>query len=212
MTIEITNISLRAAGEEICVSFLLTGESEEQTRRESFVISARQYLVLCPQKGESDTAMYDAIEHAARVFAALGRGLAALKCGRCSEKALVSKLRGKGFEREVAEEAVAQLVSRGLLNANDDAYREAERQAAKLWGEKRITAELYAKGYSSESIDSAMSALRNEGIDYIANCRALLEKKYGELPEDSAERRRAIAALMRYGYTVSDIKEAISQG
>ncbi len=210
MRLYIVGISSRAAGEELCVTFELVGEGERQIQRESFVISARQYLVLCPQKGESNPQIYDAISHAANVFSAVKRGMAMLGYGACSQNALLLKLRGKGFEREVAEDAVAQLVSQGLLNANADACREAEKQAAKLWGKKRIAAELYAKGYSAESVGAAMSALADSGVDYIQACRTLIEKKYGELPTESTARRKAIAALVRYGYTAQEIKEALT--
>ncbi len=210
MTLKITGISSRAAGEEICVTFEISGENESQKQRESFLISARQYLVLCPQRGECDTDMYDAISRASEVFAALKRGTAILSCGACSEKALCTKLRAKGFEREVAESAVSELLSLGLINANSDAYREAQRQAAKLWGERRITSELYAKGYSQEAISAAMSALEDGGIDYAENCRALIKKRYKDVPADSVQRQKMIAALIRYGYSMSQIKEALS--
>ncbi len=210
MTLNIIGISSRAAGEEICVTLELTGEGEGQVQRESFVISSRQYLMLCPQKGECSMEIYDEIAHAAQVFSALKRGISVLSFGTCSEKALIAKLRSKGFDRGIAEEAVGELVSRGLLDAKSDAYREAQKQAAKLWGEKRIVAELYAKGYSGEAIAEAMSALADDGVDYIANCRALIDKKYGEFPTEQSARQKAISALIRYGYTTSEIKNAIS--
>ncbi len=210
MTLKIIGISSRAAGQEICVTFELTGEAEGQVQRESFVISSRQYLMLCPQKGECSMEIYDEIAHAAQVFSALKRGISVLSFGAYSEKALIAKLKSKGFDREIAAEAVGELVSRGLLDAMSDAYREAQKQVSKLWGEKRIVAELYAKGYSGEAISAAMKALADEGVDYVANCRALIDKKYGEFPAESTERQKAISALIRYGYTTSEIKNAVS--
>ncbi len=212
MTVKIISISSRAAGEEICVTLELTGEGEGQVQRESFVVSSRQYLMLCPQKGECSMEIYDEIAHAAQVFSALKRGISVLSFGSCSEKALIAKLISKGFDREIAAEAAGELVSRGLLDAKSDAYREVQKQVAKLWGEKRIVAELYAKGYSQETISGAMSALAEDGVDYIENCRALINKKYGELPSEPMLRKKAISSLVRYGYTVSQIKEAVSSG
>ena len=44
-----------------------------------------------------------------------------------------------------------------------------------------------------------------------ANCVCLIEKKFGEIPADRAEREKMYAFLVRYGYNGDTIKAAISQ-
>ena len=48
-----------------------------------------------------------------------------------------------------------------------------------------------------------------ENVDFAGNCAYIIEHKYVPFPSDKDELRKMMGALMRYGYTVSDIKEAI---
>lgn len=209
MTVRITSLCAINSGEEIKVTFETVGDGTEQICRESFIISSRQYLVLGLSKGECTTEVYDTVAHLSEVWGAVRRGTALLAYGACSEKALRVKLVSKGFDREVAAEAVEELTSLGLMCPLDDALREAQRQCAKLWGKKRIAAELYAKGYSSDTVAYALDALEKSGIDYAENCRALIKKRYGKPPEDISDKKKMYDALVRYGYTSSQIREAL---
>ena len=209
MQVEITSLYSKNGGEEIVITFALTSDDGQNTERQSFTLSSKQYLILSPAKGESDTDTFDAVASAAQVWQATKRGIYILGYGACSEKALLSKLIAKGFERHIAREAVDELVARGLIRAADDASREAQRQAAKLWGRSRIVSALYEKGYSAEAVNAALDSLEDAGIDYVKNCRALISKKYRDLPSDPKERSKMIAALARHGYSMSEIKQAL---
>ena len=88
----------------------------------------------------------ETVEYAARLHAAEKRALQVLSYGSCSEKMLCRKLVMKGVDREIAEEAVASLCERGLLDPSASAVREVEKGIAKLWGRKRIAASLFEKG------------------------------------------------------------------
>ena len=209
MRIEITSLYSKNSGEEVVVTFALTSDDAQSTDRHSFTLSAKQYLILSPTKGESDADTFDAVSHAATVWQATKRGIYILGYGACSEKALAAKLVAKGFDRQTAREAVNEIVARGLIRPNDDAAREAQRQAAKLWGKSRVISALYEKGYSAEAVGAAMDALEASGIDYVENCRALIRKKYAEIPTDAKARAKIVAALARYGYSMSEIKQAL---
>ena len=108
-----------------------------------------------------------------------------------------------------AEEAAEELVAMGLIVPDSDASALARRCVAKLWGRNRIAAELYEKGYSSNAVDAAMAYLEDSQIDFVGNCRALIGKRYDTLPSDITERKRLYAALCRYGYSSSEIKQAM---
>ncbi len=210
MRIRITSLTARNGGEETEVVFEMCSDDGEHTSKERFLISSREYLVLGLVKGDADEETYDTVSHASSVWTAVKRGVACLSYGSCSEKALKAKLISKGFERSIAAEAVEEIRTKGLLCANDDAAREAEKMSAKLWGKKRISAGLYAKGYSDSAVAHALSHLDDMGVDYQANCARLLKKRYGGSIEDREEARKIFAALARYGYTSSEIKGAMT--
>ena len=209
MRIFITSAVSRNAGEEIDVTFEITADGGEHTDRETFTVSSSQYLTLGISKGESDEEKYDEVLHAAEVWSAVKKGVSLLGYGSCSEKALRMKLVGKGFDREICAEAVEKIVAMGLLRACDDALREAQRQAEKLWGRRRIIAELYRKGYDAEAVASAMQALDDSCIDYAENCARLISRSYRRALTDPDGQKKIYAALMRYGYSPSEIKQAL---
>ena len=210
MRIYITSLTARNGGEEAEVAFETVSDGGEQTCRDRFLISSKQYLVLGLSKGESDRETYDAVSHASEVWHAVKKAVSCLSYGACSEKALRLKLVSKGYDKYIAAEAVDEICSMGLLRADDDAAREAERMAAKLWGKKRISAGLYAKGYSDGAVAHALRHLDSIGVDYEENCKRLLKKRYGATIGDREEERKVFAALMRYGYTSSEIRSAMA--
>ena len=152
MQIFITSIAA-SGNDDIAVSLEI--REGEQIQRERFVVSAEVYASLGISKGECDRELYDLLEGEARICAAYKRALYILGYGSCSMRAMVSKLVAKGFDKTDASVAVERLESRGLLNEESNARREAERCAAKLWGETRIASHLHSKGYSGESVKDA---------------------------------------------------------
>lgn len=205
MTIEIISLAARSEG-EIAVTFEM--RSGEHTQKETFVVSARVVADLRLRTGACDTDCYDAVCRGSEVGAAVKKGLYLLGYGSCSERTLERKLVSKGFSREIAREAVAELESRGYLNEDADALREAEKCVAKRWGQRRIAAALKEKGFAQESIQHALYALEDAGVDYVELCAERIQNKVGESPCDADERRRLIASLQRYGFSLSEIQEA----
>lgn len=208
MTVFITSIGAVNAGEEIRIAFEIRGDGTEHVQRESFMISSRKYLVMGLEKGECPTDVYETVAREAEVWSAVKRGVALLSYGACSEKALRMKLSAKGFDKEIAAEAVMEISSMGVMDADRDALVEAQKCVAKLWGKRRITAELFSKGYSSEAVGFAMRALEESGVDYAENCRRLMLKRRVRITDDLRERQKIFAAVSRYGYSASEIKEA----
>ena len=208
MTLEISSIFSANAGEEIHVTFTLYDDEGTNSEKRTFVISAKQYLELGVTKGDCTTDVFESVSCASNVWQAVRKGISLLAFGACSEKALRIKLVSKGFSKEIAQEATQELVSMGLIDPDGDALREAQRQAQKLWGKRRIIAALYEKGYSEQSIAYAMQTLEDDGIDYVRSCERLILKKYVTLPYTPEGKRKLTAALQRYGYSLSEIKEA----
>ncbi len=188
----------------------LNVEISSDGRREKrvLVIPDKVYFELKLQKGEIDTDVFDRLESESKVCAAYRRGLSILGYGANSERALSRKLTQKGFDKESAQAAAAALKSEGCINEERDAEREVEACLKKCWGERRIVAKLYEKGYSDEAIASARSIL--DDVDFPELCAKLIKKRYAPLPTEQKAREKAIAALMRYGYSLSEIRQAIS--
>lgn len=205
MRIEV--ISLTAAGSDgIAVGFRLS--DGENSCKESLIISIDVYTQLDIQRGECPRELYEKVESEASIFEAYRRGINVLGFGFCSRKMLVSKLRQKGYSMDIAEEAVKRIEAKDYLDEGENSLREAEKCVAKLWGEARIKGALAEKRYSVEAINAALYALEDSGVDYDANCKELIDKKYKVLPTDRVQMQKLVAAVCRYGYSVAQIKRA----
>ena len=210
MQIAVTSVAASGA-DDILVGVEM--RDREHLQKERFLISTELYADLQISKGECSRELYELLESESKIYAAYKRGLYVLGFGACSEKMLVSKLVAKGFEREASRIAAERIRERGFLSEENNARREAERLAAKLWGETRIRAQLCSKGYDSDSVDDALFALEDSGVDFEDNCIKLVESKCKakKLPSDRSELQKLIASVMRYGYSASQVKHALSQ-
>lgn len=124
-----------------------------------------------------------------------------------SRKELIDKLR-RDYSADSAEAAADRLEELGLL----DDGRYARRCAADLTRLKGLSArgvrqKLREKGIDRDLIDEVLDEL---AIDEESQIRAVIEKKYPDL-SDEKNRRRAVAALTRMGYSYSDIRSALSE-
>ena len=153
--------------------------------------------------------LYEAAEREEALEQAVERGLRILGCGGISQRALENRLTQKGVKRQLAKEAAERLAQRGYLNENAQALREAERCVGKLWGPRRIEASLRSKGYSSEVVQRAMYALEGEGTDFVHLCAERIRGQKQEPPREPRERQKWMAALSRYGFSGSEIREAL---
>lgn len=205
MTVSIVAIRAHGASDEVAVVFEICGDGE--TQKETMILSAVDFADLRLAKGEVSEECFDAVLEVSKRYAARRRAMYILSYGGCSESRLAQKLRAKGIEAAIAKSVASELAEEGYLNEQGDAQREAERNAAKLWGERRIVADLRAKGYASDAIRDAMDALC-EQIDFSELCACRIKRFFGEISEDPAERKRQIASLERAGFSFSQIREA----
>lgn len=181
----------------------------EISRKKRFVISIDAYTKMGIYKGECSRELYRELETEASIYSAFKRGMSIIGFCPCSQKALVSKLLAKGFVREHALEAAERIFAMGFVDDFENAKREAQKCADKLWGKTRIRACLLQKKYSSDITEKALLSLEDEGVDFDGNCKKLIAKRYPVLPKERAELQKLIASITRYGYTVSQIKAAL---
>ena len=206
MDVSITSVSAGGLG-EIVVTFEIREGSNRSVSR--FLISDAAYIELSLAVGISSSTVYDAVEREANIYQAYKKALYLLGYTSASRKALLRKLVDKGCDAEYSSIALDRLEANGMLREMDFALREGERCLVKLWGRERIRMHLREKGYSDETINSVFFAFEDNGVDFDENCALLLEKKYSHIPTDKKELQKVIASLMRYGYSLSQIKEAI---
>lgn len=119
-----------------------------------------------------------------------------------TEKKLREKLFRKGYSAD--ETDIACEYAKKMDYLNEDRFLEVMVYSlanTKLYGKRRIVQELYVKGFRRDVIAKADFS----EIDFSANCRKrikMTKKNYSDV-------RKLYAALLRYGFSSDEIKEAL---
>lgn len=205
LVITVRDIREQSGGDAVAISVLLAAGTRSEHR--TLVISVSDYAVLKPRKGTVTEEEFEALEAAARLFGAMRCGAKLLAYSANTRLMLVRKIMRHGYSREESETAADRLSGFGLIDEEGDLQREVEKCLRKLWGEGRIRNHLYARGFSREAMETLPEVLSE--VDFPENCRRLIEKQYGALPQSGDEERRMIACLYRYGYRMDDIRTAV---
>jgi len=130
----------------------------------------------------------------------------ALLAGRdFASSELRDKLESRGYDAQVAAEAVAELVAGGILNDGRYAQNYVEYHADRGQGPIRIAAALKTLGLDEELIDAALDL----GTDWPARAREVRIRKFGLRPPESWEERGRQARFLQYrGFSSDDIGAA----
>ncbi len=123
-----------------------------------------------------------------------------------SSRDLATRLH-KDFDADSAEAAVEYMTEIGAI----DDSRYAENMIRHLinqkhYGRRRIIQELGLKGIDRDTAETAMEEFENDEPDAILD---LLQKKFSRDLRDDKGIRRTIASLLRYGYEMGDIRDAL---
>ena len=211
MKILLYKVNAVSGGEE--AELYLELSSGENFERNKFTVSAEMFFELgfsVNFSGEKEISRekYEEIAALAERHAAVKRGLSILSFGDNTKKGLAGKLRQKGFSKNAAEEASEYLAASGYINEAKSAKLLARDMAEKkLYGARRIAAALAGKGFSREAIAEAEN--ENE-VDFAEICAKRIARMGGrKLFADKETKRKAVAALLRYGFSYEDIKEAL---
>ncbi len=112
----------------------------------------------------------------------------------------------RGFEPIDAETAVERVTELHFID--EPAYAEslARRYSARGYGKRALFARLRAHGLDDETIRAALDALpeNEDALDALA-------LKFLRGDEDASARRRATAALLRRGFSISEINRALGR-
>jgi regulatory protein len=123
-----------------------------------------------------------------------------------SEQQLTRKLTGRGFDEELVEIAVAELVADGLLS--DARFTEAfvNSRFQRGSGPQKIRMELRERGVAAELASLSIEAFEDQWWQRVREVR---EKKFGaEQPGDFKERSRQMRFLQQRGFTSEQISGA----
>ena len=206
MNIHITDLQALDGDSLVAVHVLIRSENGERDTR-TYYILPEQYAALKLRRGEIDTDTVDALEEASKLSEAIRKGLHLLSYGAQSEKVLKHKLRARGFDPEIAAAAAAHLGRLGLMDESADAMRVALSCRRKHWGMRRILSHLFEKGYPESVIRAVQAELEEE--DFVPDCVELILSRYRGAPDGREEKQKMTAALMRYGYSLGEIRRAI---
>lgn len=150
-----------------------------------------------------DDAQFDRLEHAANVEAAYLVAVRILAAMPRAVKELKRRVRQRGHEGSIADEAVARLEAAGLLDDEAFAKHFARTRLGRGHGPPRILTDLLSRGVERRLAERAIAeVVEAEGVDTTDRIRALAEKRavqLGDIPEDT-KKRRVLAYLGRRGY------------
>lgn len=139
---------------------------------------------------------------------AYNKGLDFLSRRPFGTKELIKKLCEKGHEKEASQKACERLIELGLLNDEEYARILAnDLLERKSYSIKRIKQELNFRGIDREIIENTVDSLDNNPQKSII---MLVKKKYINKLNDEKGKKRTVDALLRLGYTYSDIKIALN--
>lgn len=128
-----------------------------------------------------------------------------------SERELRNKLLRK-FDEASVNSAIEKLIDLGLVN--DRRYAEMlvrELYERKKYGKNRVISELYKRGIDSVIINEVIEEYENEfETDNVKTIVDIIRKKYYNKLVDEKSRQKVVAALVRLGYSFSDIRQAMS--
>ena len=200
MKITIEKITPVREGEAVLLKITLTdGINVEQTGGEiasdlffdmGFPMSAGDGIEISREK-------YEALEDATALTSAIKKGAELIGFAQNTKKGLVSKLIHRGFSKDISSRAADYLENVGYI----DERTQAEQLCSEL-AERR----LYGKGFSDEAINAAMQL----ELDFDAICAERIEKTVNISDfADKVKCRKTVASLMRYGFSVQNIKNAL---
>lgn len=205
-TYSIKSVSESPAG--ISVSILIgTADNYETTE---YLIS-REFWQWGRLQNGSDITEEDflGMDRSAALSRAIARMKGILSYSGVSRRMLIQKLKGYDFSEEICTTAADYAVEHGMVREDVQVEHAVDTYLRrKYWGRRRIAAELSAKGYPREVIESALADIPEE--DFMHALHVILERKYGEIPADPQEKQKMILSLLRMGYSGNEIKDALA--
>lgn len=205
---DFTITDVRATEGGTRLTFFVTGRDGNGTPEYLTLTVLSSRLSHIPAIGPIDPETVSFLRHENQVCSGVLYGLRALSAGDLSRGMLVRRLLQRGLSKQAACDAAGDLAARGFLDEKRAADREVEKGLCKLWGNRRILAELSVKGFGPEAMETAAERLKEENGG--ERCAALMKKKRLSLPAEPRGQQKLFASLARYGYSSGEIKAALT--
>lgn len=120
---------------------------------------------------------------------------------------LIRKLSDKGFQRDIAEQAVLRLAEEGLQSDTRFAESFVQSRINQGKGPVRIRLDLKERGVSDAAVEIA---LEEAGADWRGMARSICRKKFGAAePADFREKARQMRFLQYRGFEPDQIRAAV---
>jgi regulatory protein len=125
-----------------------------------------------------------------------------------SARELERKLLGRGWPEDLVQAALGELADDGLQSDARFAESFARQRAEKLYGPRRIRAELTERGIDA---GVAVRAIESLEVDFVETAETFYRRKYGRCAKeaDYNERARRSQALYRRGFDAETIRELV---
>lgn len=109
------------------------------------------------------------------------------------------------------EAALDYLIERDIVNDLRYAQRLTDSLTEKNIGQNKIKEKLYAKGFSSQTINECVNAIETTDEDYFDKALILKIRKFGEEPiEEIKLKQKALRHLIAKGFSYSVANKAVS--
>lgn len=210
MNISIYRILAVANGEEAEISMEISNGKESQQIKGRVSASMFSDLALpltLSAPLSVDRARCDEILRCMKLWSAIKKGISLLGYASNTAKGLSRKLKMKGYPTDIAEEAASYLKEKGYIRESDDAFLFAENLALhKFYGKNRIKKEMFVKGFPEDVIRETLECME---FDFSEVCARRIRSMGGVgIFKNTEEKNKAVSALMRYGFSYQDIREA----
>lgn len=148
----------------------------------------------------------DALVYESDLKRAKSRALWYLSRSDLSEKKLKEKLTQGGFKSDAAEAAVLRMKELGLINDERLAERLYEYLSSTGASKKEIIYKLQNKGIPYQTVKHLAEEDTSDESEKVKN---LIETKYASKLKDDSGVQKVFAALLRKGYSFSDVRTAL---
>ena len=151
----------------------------------------------------------DALLLADEASRAAVKAVGILAYGDQTAKRLSDKLRAKGFSREACDQALRYVLDKRYIREDEqlDHFMHVLCET-KHYGLRRIRQEVYARGFSEQTIRLWFSSVA-ESLDFDAALEKRLEKVPEETFSDPDKVQRLTASLLRYGFSTDEIRRGL---
>ncbi len=205
MEIKVESTSVLENG-DVSVKVILS--SGERNEKKTFNVTPADWREMKLKSGrEINETEYDALVNAADFCGALSKGISLLSYGANSHTALERKLIRRGFDEKAASRAADYLGIHGYINESSDADAIIDSCLSRGYGSRRIILKLRERGYDGEVLKDAEDKLSD--VDFVQNCAGVIKKRCGKIPKDKDSRDRIVSAMVRYGYSFTEIRDAV---